>query len=291
MKTLILNCTLLGLGALLASTAHGQTTSVISENAERSWVGINTESPRAALHVRGNSNLGEPWSQIYLEPTGPNMSGALVMKSTFDGEVAEWYMGPGSGDPRHNHFRFFIYDNPEDPSQTPGGNILLLQQNGDVGIGLGPDVARANFGIDGNSLRGAVLRVMGAQNKVAIGSYKMTLPGDYGLYVNDGILTSKLKVAEVNKDDWADYVFAPDYELRPLEEVERFIEENQHLPGVPSAEDVARDGVDMVAMDSTLLEKIEELTLYMIEIKKENAELRRQLEALLETVGPESRRP
>ena len=70
-----------------------------------------------------------------------------------------------------------------------------------------------------------------------------------------------------------------------LDEVEGFIERHQHLPGVPSAQEVARDGVDMVAMDSTLLQKIEELTLYMIELKKDNEQLRRQLENLERSVG------
>lgn len=291
MKTWMRSCTLLGLGALLGSVAHGQAESVITEDPEKAWVGINTTTPRAALHVRGDSNQGVPWSQIYLEPTAANMSGALVMKSTFNNQEAEWYMGPGSGDPRHNHFRFFVYHDPENPGRTPGGNIMLLQENGDVGIGLGPKVARPRYGIDGNTLEGAVMRVLGSKNKVAIGAFDMKMPGKYGLYVNDGILTSKLKVANVKADDWADYVFAPDYELRPLEEVEQFIEENQHLPGVPSAEDVASDGVDMVAMDSTLLKKIEELTLYMIDIKKENEQLRQQLDELSKVVGQGSSQP
>ncbi|WP_136444115.1 hypothetical protein [Pacificoceanicola onchidii] len=62
-----------------------------------------------------------------------------------------------------------------------------------------------------------------------------------------------------------DYVFEPDYDLRPLSEVSAFIAENQHLPEVPSAADVARDGLDITQMQMAQLKKIEELTLYILE--------------------------
>jgi len=91
---------------------------------------------------------------------------------------------------------------------------------------------------------------------------------DYALYVTKGILTEKVKVAKV--EDWADYVFAEDYKLNTIEEVENFIEENKHLPNVPSAAEVSENGVDMVEMDATLLRQIEELWLHVIEMNKEN---------------------
>ena len=62
-----------------------------------------------------------------------------------------------------------------------------------------------------------------------------------------------------------DYVFADDYTLRPLADVRSFIDTNSHLPEVPSASDIARDGVDMTEMQMVLLKKIEELTLYTLE--------------------------
>ncbi|MDJ0825026.1 MAG: hypothetical protein QNJ16_05925 [Rhodobacter sp.] len=62
-----------------------------------------------------------------------------------------------------------------------------------------------------------------------------------------------------------DYVFAPDYELMPLNEVEKFVLENRHLPRIPSAAEVKADGLNMTEMQLALLEKIEELTLYVIQ--------------------------
>ncbi len=73
--------------------------------------------------------------------------------------------------------------------------------------------------------------------------------------------------------DWSDYVFADNYELRSLSEVATFIDKNNHLPGVPSAEEVVESGIDMAKMDATLLQKIEELTLYILQQEKRIAEL------------------
>ncbi|WP_430409155.1 hypothetical protein [Kordia sp.] len=98
---------------------------------------------------------------------------------------------------------------------------------------------------------------------------------DYELFVKKGIRTQKIKV-DVAAGVWADYVFAKNYKLKPLEEVESFINENGHLPNVPSAEEVESDGLNLGEMDAKLLEKIEELTLYVIELKKEINELKKK---------------
>ena len=69
--------------------------------------------------------------------------------------------------------------------------------------------------------------------------------------------------------NWADFVFDKNYKLMPLKEVEKYINENKHLPNVPSAKDVeANKGVDIGKTQTTLLQKIEELTLYLIEQNK-----------------------
>jgi hypothetical protein len=82
----------------------------------------------------------------------------------------------------------------------------------------------------------------------------------------------------VTTDVWSDNVFKSDYKLPSLEEVESFIKENQHLPDVPSENDVKSDGINVAQMDAVLLKKIEELTLYLIELKKENKDLKQQIE-------------
>lgn len=104
--------------------------------------------------------------------------------------------------------------------------------------------------------------------------------GSYGLLVEKGILTEKLKVATISSADWADYVFEPNYKRMSLEEVERFIKAHKHLPNVPSAEEMSKNGLDVVTSDAKLLEKIEELTLYMIDMDKEIKALKKENEQL-----------
>lgn len=105
--------------------------------------------------------------------------------------------------------------------------------------------------------------------QVTIGGAAYVTPHDYKLYVQTGILTEKLKVATVGGGQWSDFVFADDYELKSLNEVEQFISKNKHLPDVPSANEVEKAGYDVTTMDATLLQKIEELTLYVIQQQKE----------------------
>ena len=87
----------------------------------------------------------------------------------------------------------------------------------------------------------------------------------------DGTIIAKEVIITI--DDFPDYVFEKSYKLRPLSELESFIGLNGHLPDVPSAEQVEKEGVKMGEMDALLLKKIEELTLYVIEIGKENEKL------------------
>lgn len=94
--------------------------------------------------------------------------------------------------------------------------------------------------------------------------------------VPNKIETSDLEVKNVSLPD---YVFADDYKLRTLEEVEAFIDENSHLPEVPSAAEVAENGMNVTEMNNAMLKKIEELTLYMIEQNKEMKTQSAQIEA------------
>lgn len=75
--------------------------------------------------------------------------------------------------------------------------------------------------------------------------------------------------------NWPDFVFTKGYGLMPLEEVESFIEANNHLPNVPSAKEVEEKGINLGNMNAKLLQKIEELTLYVIELKKEVDKLKK----------------
>ena len=97
---------------------------------------------------------------------------------------------------------------------------------------------------------------------------------DFNLYVEKGIRTEKIRVDIASENGWADYVFEEDYVLIPIDELEAFIKENKHLPGVPSAAVVVEEGIDLGEMNAILLRHIEELTLRMIDMQKEINELK-----------------
>lgn len=106
----------------------------------------------------------------------------------------------------------------------------------------------------------------------------VSLPSGYKLYVQDGILTEKVKVAlSSDPTNWSDFVFDDNYDLRPLSDVEKFIKKNKHLPEIPSTEEVHKEGLDLAQMDAKLLQKVEELTLYVIQQQKEINELKKRL--------------
>jgi hypothetical protein len=112
--------------------------------------------------------------------------------------------------------------------------------------------------------------------KVGIGTSQVN-DANYKLFVETGIRTRKIKV---DQQSWPDYVFHGTYNLRPLSEVESFIKKYQHLPDVPSAAQVTAEGIDLGDNQAVLLKKIEELTLYLIEQKKEIENLKKEVSGL-----------
>lgn len=94
------------------------------------------------------------------------------------------------------------------------------------------------------------------------------------LRVDGTIYTKELNV-QLNV--WADHVFNKDYKLKSLSELEKYIKENNHLPEIPSENDVITNGLKVGEMNALLLKKIEELTLYLIEMKNENEDLKNRI--------------
>ncbi len=100
------------------------------------------------------------------------------------------------------------------------------------------------------------------------------------LSVNGSIRSKEVKVETSN---WPDYVFKQTYRLKSLAEVKSFIDKNHHLPEIPTKIEVATDGQNLGEMNKLLLKKIEELTLYLIDLKKDNEILEARVKKL-ETV-------
>ena len=120
-------------------------------------------------------------------------------------------------------------------------------------------------------------------NRVGIGTinprYSLDVKGSIGAktITVDSILRAEEIIVETTG---ADFVFADDYRLRPLSEVEAFITENKHLPEIQSAQEMQEKGVSVSELQTQLLQKIEELTLYLIQQEQTIQELRKEVELL-----------
>lgn len=148
--------------------------------------------------------------------------------------------------------------------------------------GLNAETGTGNTGYDlevhrrddaGNAI-GTVMFIKRSTGNVGIGTNN---PGTNKLAVEGTIGARRVKVTQTA---WADFVFHPDYNLPALSEVEKFVKTNRHLPDIPSAAEVEKEGLDLGEMNKKLLQKVEELTLYLIDIKKEINQLKEQNELL-----------
>ena len=113
-----------------------------------------------------------------------------------------------------------------------------------------------------------------------LGITRMTLRKSDGAVIVPGNFESNKVKVSASPGTVPDYVFAEDYDLKSLTEVEAYIKANSHLPNIPSAKEVEAEGQNLGTMQLKLLEKVEELTLYMIELKKENEQQKAPIEQL-----------
>ena len=111
--------------------------------------------------------------------------------------------------------------------------------------------------------------------KIGIG----TLNPTHELTVN-GTIRTKGEVIVDPDGSWPDRVFDDSYELMPLEELERYVLEHKHLPNVPTQAEVSEEGIEMGAMQATLLQKVEELTLHVIALQQNANRLQQENERL-----------
>jgi hypothetical protein len=189
--------------------------------------------------------------------TGSSLSTKLVIKGTGEVEIRSQEQTP----------RVVI------TSDIDGQMRFSTVRNGVAGWSLGQDVADGNkfkFATDSWMLTVGTVLTIDRTGKIGIGSTSPT----HKLTVNGPIRAKEVIV----DTDWADDVFAEDYSLMPLAEVRHHIETNKRLPGVPSAGEVASEGVSVGEMQSLLLRKIEELTLHVIRQQEEIDGLRHKLE-------------
>jgi hypothetical protein len=139
--------------------------------------------------------------------------------------------------------------------KTNNTERIRLSSGGSFNIGSGADKGK-KFQVYESSF---------FANSVGIGTDSISDPS-YKLFVASGIRTRKIKV---DIAAWPDFVFESNYQLMPIKEVSKYIELNKHLPGINSAAEISKNGLDVGENQAALLKKIEELTLYIIKQDKE----------------------
>ncbi len=244
-------------------------------------VGIGTSSPTARFQVRATvdskaadvSVYASAASTIYgLDVTATNLSTGM--------SVGTLTTANGTGDNR-----------AFEASASNGETNYGVYSIADAGSGSAYGVyGRATGGTLTKSVYGVYGSSSGTSNHwagyFAGTTYASTLrvgttngASGYILSVGGKMICEEVKVAlETN---WPDYVFADDYKLMPLEELKLHIDKNNHLPGLPSAEAVAAEGgYNVGELQVKLLEKVEELTLYIIRLSEENGELKKAIGSL-----------
>ncbi|WP_114819896.1 cell wall anchor protein [Chryseobacterium sp. KLBC 52] len=192
-----------------------------------------------------------------------------VMNVLPNGVVKVGINDPGGSD--EAYFRIYKEDNPAFEIANSLGSFQIGKSgcNGCWGGQIGDTVlrnkgtshniiiAQPNDGNDGSTYFG----IQDAYN------------GTWVKFFNNAIARFdgkiKAKEVEVKTNVWADYVFKKEYQLKSLEDVEKHIIEKGHLPNIPTAQEVLENGINVAEMNSKLLEKIEELTLYSIEQNKQ----------------------
>jgi hypothetical protein len=141
-------------------------------------------------------------------------------------------------------------------------------QNGVLGYGVRPMSKAWQIWEKGYNTLWTNLFHVGADGNVGIGTIKPQAK----LAVKGTILAQRVKVS-MAAAEWPDYVFSKNYVLPSLQEVEKYINRHQHLPDMPTAAEVAREGQDIGDINRKLVQKVEELTLYIIDLQKRIAVL------------------
>jgi hypothetical protein len=277
-------------------------------------VGIGTTSPSYNLDVTGSirSVGGTIRTELASNEGGnvafdnPNKTGATTK------EWKIWNMTGGYGNAL-KFWRYYADGTNAGPSVTfwDNGNVDMTNNlfvAGNVGIGtptpsekleVGGNFSINNGGADGGRIiwksngyndwrarningglgffpgEGAATALwLSSGGNVGVGT---TSTGTCKLAV-EGMIGAREVQVVASGTSWPDFVFADGYHLQSLEEIERHIKTEKHLPGIPSQQEVTKDGIKLGEMQTKLLQKVEELTLYVIELKKENDALKKRVE-------------
>ncbi|WP_020567635.1 hypothetical protein [Neolewinella persica] len=213
--------------------------------------GVNSLLERFRITQKGmlGVNVSEPLARFHVSQLNDGMGGTNSLLKVSGGI---------NGDPAE----FDVSYHPTESTQ------LLASLEGEFRLSSGDLVVEdQDIEVSKGKVRVAEDNVEIARGKLLVNT--TTEEGNHVALFNGSLIATEAWVKEF--PNWPDYVFAPEYELMPLEEVANFIKKNGHLPGVPSAAEVEKNGLKLGEMQTILLKKIEELTLRLIDMQDRHA--------------------
>lgn len=254
-------------GLFMSSSVFAQwaTSGTNIYNTNTGNVGIGTSTPATNLNVYNPTNTGILQIESPYTGTGSPVYniGIMYLKNSATGDLL--YMGLRKRAGSHDMVQS-VYD------ATAGQWREFIYFNfGTQKYEMRAGVIDAEFKNSGNTL-------FNNTGAVGINTGSVAIPAGVKLAVNGKV---NCKEVEVTLSGWSDYVFDQSYKLKSLYEVENFINTNKHLPDVPSEKEVLSNGINLGKMDAILLQKIEELTLYVIQLKKENDQLKEKVNGMI----------
>lgn len=253
-------------------------------------VGIgNVTNPQAKLHIRGDEGMFSEDASILLEPTDPDKDAVIqfwddrkFIKMNHDGlmhiKSSDILLSNDDITPAAKlHIRS---DEGEDagiilePKSLGSSNTFIQLRDQGHRISVNKDgVMQLNCKNDNENAPMMINGIVG----INVANVNKLKPG-YSLYVDGNVMAEKVSIKSYSQ--WPDFVFGQDYRLMPLGELKQYVSENSHLPEVPTEAEVSESGIDVAEMQGILLKKIEELTLYTIQLQEQIERQQKEIDEL-----------
>lgn len=205
---------------------------------------INTPTATGYIGFSSDHSIWSKGTAVYLESTGMGISNSTPLTKL------HILNGQDAGLPNTNNGYLML---------GPGTSTNLIFDNNEIMARNNGAPAELTFQNDGGTMR--------------IGN--VAVPSGYRFAVDGKAICEELKVQL--SGNWPDYVFHKNYNLKSFDELRRYIETNKHLPNIPAAAEVEKNGIEVGDMQKKMMEKIEELTLYILQLEGKVSELEKKV--------------